>query len=520
MLRKLGKKITNNFGLKILAALFAVVLWVVVVNIDDPVKTKMYTTSVQPANEAYITEQGKYYEWLEGKNTISFNVSATRSVLEKLSSSDFSAIADMEKIEYAEEGGTCRVPITITATKSSSDVTISSKQLYLEVVLEDLGTCQKAIMANTRGNVADGCALGELKIVGSNVLKISGPYSIVSQIDTAQATINVDGMSEDVTDSVVPVLYDEKGNVIDTTKLRLSLNTVTISAQILNTKDVALEFSTAGTVAEGYMQTGIEHNLDTVRIKGEAATLNPINKITIPAEVLDVTDISEDLVTTVDISSYLPAGTSLVLNSDAKVEVTVKVEPIITKQYEVPVANLAVENLRDGYTLEYDVDTVSVEIGGIESTMAELKAKDITGTVNMGNLGAGEHQLEVNFALDGEKCWVSIPVKVPVTITRNEGNTGNDNEEDETDGEADEVERPVTEDTGTGGSGTGSGMGTGGSGTGSSGAGSDTGTGNNGTDTTDGSDKTGGTDTTPTMNTTGTTTPESSEKSVDSEKTE
>ena len=43
MLRKLTKRITNNFGLKILAAVFAIILWMVVVNIEDPEKTKGFT---------------------------------------------------------------------------------------------------------------------------------------------------------------------------------------------------------------------------------------------------------------------------------------------------------------------------------------------------------------------------------------------------------------------------------------------------------------------------------------------
>ena len=114
----------------------------------------------------------------------------------------------------------------------------------------------------------DGCALGTVQIVGSNLLKVSGPASIVSQIDTAVATINVEGMSTDVTDSVVPVLYDADGNVIDTTKLTLSLSTVNISAQILNTKDVPLEFEAKGEPADGYVLTGVESSLDNVRIKG------------------------------------------------------------------------------------------------------------------------------------------------------------------------------------------------------------------------------------------------------------
>ena len=43
MLKNLAKKLTNNLGLKVLAVLFAIALWIVVVNIDDPVKPAQYT---------------------------------------------------------------------------------------------------------------------------------------------------------------------------------------------------------------------------------------------------------------------------------------------------------------------------------------------------------------------------------------------------------------------------------------------------------------------------------------------
>lgn len=348
MLKRLGKTITNNFSLKILAVILAVVLWVVVINIDDPTTSKTYTTNVVAENTDYITSQNKYYEPLDSSNVVSFRVSAARSVHDELSNADFSATADMENIEYDEGSGIYRVPVTITAKRYSNKVSVVSKQLYLEVALEDRGTCQKAITAATKGTVMDGCALGTVQIVGSNLLKVSGPASIVSQIDTAVATINVEGMSTDVTDSVVPVLYDADGNVIDTTKLTLSLSTVNISAQILNTKDVPLEFEAKGEPADGYVLTGVESSLDNVRIKGEAATLNTVSKITIPQEVLDISGITEDLTTTVDISSYLPSQTALVLNSDAKVEVTAKVEPVVKATYEVPVANFTIQNVRDG----------------------------------------------------------------------------------------------------------------------------------------------------------------------------
>lgn len=433
MLKKLGKKIANNFGLKILAGIFAIALWIVVVNIDEPTVTKPYTTSITIENADYITDQDKYFEALEGKNTVTFNVTAKRNVHDKLSNSDFTATANMEKIEYNEKSGIWRVPVSISTSKyGSSDLEISSKQLYMEVMLEDLGKVQKAIVAETKGTVADGCALGSVEIVGSNLMKIQGPSSIVSQIDTVKATINVEGMSTDLTDSVVPVLYDADGNVIDTTKLKLNISTVTIAAQILNTKDVALEFKTTGSPADGYMVTGIEYEPQSVRIKGEAATLNPVNKISIPEEVLDVAGATGNIETTVNIASYLPSGISLVLNSDGQINVTVKIEQIVTKTFEVPVTNLTMENVRDGYAAEFVEDAFRVDITGAKSAIDELQARDILGVVDAEGVGRGEHAMNVTLQLDEERYQVTALDKIPVVIAEK---TTSDRVEESTDDE-------------------------------------------------------------------------------------
>ena len=428
MLKKLIKKITHNFGLKLLAAVFAVILWIVVVNIDDPMVPRSYTTSITPINEDYITAQNKYYEPLDSNNTVTFTVSAKRSVHDELSNSDFSAVADMEKIEYNQDDGSYRVPVTITPTRYSSSVEVSARQFYYDVALEDLGTCQKVISASTKGTVADGCALGEIEIVGSNLLKISGPYSVVSQVDTAVATINVDGMSTDVTDSVVPVLYDSDGNVINTAKLTLSINTVAVKAQILNTKDIPLEFSTKGSVADGYMITDVSYDPDTVRIKGEAAVLNEISKVTIPSEVLDVTDATENVETTVDITSYLPDGAALVLSSDAKVKVTVTAEAIASKSFQVPVSNLNVENLKEGYVVEFTEDTFGVEVYGPKDVIDKLHAKSIYGVADANGLGNGSHKLAISLVSEDEdEYWTEDTPLVSVDITGTAVSTENSN---------------------------------------------------------------------------------------------
>ena len=78
MLNRIIKMITNNFGLKILAVVFACVLWLAVVNIDDPVTTRSFTTTVSVENNDYLTGIGKYYEIVNNSNTITFKVSGDR----------------------------------------------------------------------------------------------------------------------------------------------------------------------------------------------------------------------------------------------------------------------------------------------------------------------------------------------------------------------------------------------------------------------------------------------------------
>ena len=90
-MNRLKSALTHNVGLKIGAFFGAVLLWIIVVNVDDPSQSKTFTTNVQMVNEQILTEQGKYYNIPENGNTVSFRVSAKRSIMERLSASDFTA---------------------------------------------------------------------------------------------------------------------------------------------------------------------------------------------------------------------------------------------------------------------------------------------------------------------------------------------------------------------------------------------------------------------------------------------
>ncbi len=447
MLKKAIKLVTNNFGLKILAVFFALILWLAVVNIDDPEQTKTFTTSVSIENEEAITDLGKYYEIADGGNTVTFKVTAKRSILRALSSTDFRAIADMSRIEELS-----RVPIDITATRYTSSVSFQSKEYYLEVSVEDLQTKQLVINAEYVGTPADGCAVDNVSLREANVIKISGPQSVVSTIASAKATINVEGVASNITDSVVPTLWDEDGNQIDTTKLKLSVQTVDVRAEIKDVKTVGIMAVLTGTPADGYINTSVKFSPSTIEVKGIGATLNTVNTIEIPEGIVNIEGATETVKQTVEISAYLPEGISLVNSEDKKVEVTVTIEPIETRMLELKTKNITVHNVPDGYRIEYANDTVKVYVKGLEENLQQLSPENVNASIDVAGLGEGEYSVAMKLELDEDKYSTNGTQSVKIRVIKRKSsnsqisNTGDDDSSSSLKEERYEPEQDTIED--------------------------------------------------------------------------
>ena len=56
----MAKKLTNNLGLKILAVLIASLLWLIAININDPVGQQTYTVYADIAKTYREISQGDY----------------------------------------------------------------------------------------------------------------------------------------------------------------------------------------------------------------------------------------------------------------------------------------------------------------------------------------------------------------------------------------------------------------------------------------------------------------------------
>ena len=434
---KILKTLTKNLGFKILAVVFAFILGLVVYNTDDPTITVSYTTNVTVENASVVTDMNKCYEVLNGTNTVSFAVTAKRSVLNKLEDTDFTAVADMNRMIVNEDGDKANVPIEIISKRSNSSLKYNEKNKYLEVSLEDLMKRRFIITADTSGKVADGYALGEVTVTNPNVLNVSGPASIVNKIDSVVATIDVDGMSMNLSDNVIPALYDADGQEIDTTKLKLSNTTVTISAKILSVKEIPLVFSTSGVPYGDNRVVEISSKPETIKVKGSSTTLNPLSSLNIPGDVLNVSGASEDITTTIDISEYLPDGVELVNASDATVTVTVRIEAYELKKFNLSTSQINVNGLDSNYDLSFDQSTVAVTVSGLKNDLNKLNTSQLSASIDVTDLGVGTHQVNLDLNLDEDNyAYQTITVTIEIKDKTKDDSENTDDNSSENDSES------------------------------------------------------------------------------------
>lgn len=379
-------KLTHNLGLKILALAFSVGLWFVVNNITDPIGEKsFYNVPVEITNEDKLTDEGKVYEVLEGTDTVNVKVTGKKSVISYINKEDIRAVADLSELTFMNT-----VAIKVSSVKSNSELDFTPSVENMKLSIEDMKQVQKLINTSTLGVPAEGYIVGTVT-PSQNVVRLSGPESLIDQIDHVEATANISGYATDINSSVELKFCDAEGNEIKSSSIKTNISTINIAVTILGTKEVPLNFETRGKPANGYVVSNeISAVPETVKIAGRKSALESVTEIVVADEALDVDGLTEDMTTVINILNDLPNGIQFADSSfNGYVSVTVGIEPLITREFEIPVRNFAVGNVPEGYTAtiqEFEneaIENYKISVSGVETDIKKIKANDVIGVVDM-----------------------------------------------------------------------------------------------------------------------------------------
>lgn len=411
--------LSNNLLLKLLSVLFAVMLWLVVVNIDDPTVSRTITgISVVIQNDEVITGQDQVYEVVSG-DSATIVVKGPRSYVDKMTSDDFIAEAS-----FREMSNVYAVPITVRHrySKYEKSVDITQKTTTMTLKIEKIITRNYEIQIRETEEMGSGYTLGS-RSVRPTTVEVSAPESVINIINKAVVEVNLSKYNESTTVSLPIKFYTKSGTIVNLgTDTKLSTDTADVSLGVYSVKEVPLKFTTVGKPADGYELTDVESDIQTVKIAGD--NLSGIDNINIPGEVIDVDGKNSDVKLSIDIAGYLPDGVILYDSDELTVNVVAKIEQLVTKRFNIKTGDIEIRNLSGDYTVSYpDGDSVAVQIRGLSKSFENFDVDTLAAYIDLANLVEGENIVGLNISLP-DNLNAAVPPTVKVQLTNNQTTAG------------------------------------------------------------------------------------------------
>ena len=398
------EKITNNLLLKILSLIIAFLVWLIVVNADNPIMTESFVVSdVQLLNEAYIDADGKMCMQDEEQDPIRVTIRAERKVLDRISASDIRAVADLQQA-VSLDTDPVMVPITaVCAGIAPEDIQVTPQNLSLHV--EDKDTQEFVVNVTTNNTRPDrGYEVGTL-LSNPEKIKITGPISLINKIDRVNAAIDVSDASEDVTEETEVTVIDKNGEVFsDTDMAYLNVSKVYVTARLWEVRsDVRIRAEYSGTAAEGYEAESITTTPNVITVAGSTSALEELeeqnNTIWIPADAVDISGEKSDYEEKINISDYLPEGLKLTADSSEDLFIRVNILPEGSSVCEVPTKTIIVENAPDTMQVAFDTAMIEVRVKKTSEDLEDLTEKEIQASIDLEDIEEGSHELPVEIRL-------------------------------------------------------------------------------------------------------------------------
>ena len=384
---------TNNLVLKISSLAVAFLVWIIVVNVSNPIVTRNISVPLNVVNANIITDAGKTYS-LMGANSVTVSYEVRSRDQSRISASDFNASIDLGDM-YDITGA---VPIAVEVVNNKDLIigAVASKPSIVRVSIEDLQRKEFTLTTKITGTPSDGFSVGEVKLDKTNVV-VTGPVSVIGQISQIGVEIDVSGLDSNESGRAELKYFDANGNafVISDNRVSKSFDNVGYSLVMLNGRTLALNFDVGGTAAQGYKFTGAESATKSIQVRGQPEVLEGLDSITVPASALSVEGATGDVNLTVDIKNFLPANVTAV--GDTKVNVTLKVEALDKKSLTLTVNDLNIVGAKPGVATNIVPEKITVVVSGLSANLESVTNADLKATLDVSEMNSGSNVGSLKF---------------------------------------------------------------------------------------------------------------------------
>ncbi len=424
MWRKILDKITHNFGYKLISLLIAIVVWYIAVQYSDPQQTKSFTVRVTVENESYI-ENGKQVYYIDDNyKTVTVYATANSSKFKYINENTIIVTADLTQIVDFEKDPVM-VPLSVScAGVSQTDLSLSRQTI--PITIENVASKELPMTVTTKETTpANNYEIGKLTPSVDRII-VDGPESVISQIDSVVAEIDVTGLMLDSELTAKLKFIDKSQNemsedkINDDITIEGDIKTVTVAVELWRKRSgVLFDINYSGEPAEGYQVYNIYTAPDELTVAGDNIALDTLaqngNVIEIPAEKIDISGCSTDQTFEVDFSDVMPENLKVASSMNETVTVYFTIMPVDSREYQVDVDEIVTKNLDSSLTVSYDQTAVAVKVQGVTQNLDSLDESGIILIADFTDMTVGDYTITPSVSLpDGYQLVDSVVLNVHI----------------------------------------------------------------------------------------------------------
>lgn len=349
------EKLKQNTKIKVISLLTALILWMYVMVVVDPQETKVFEgIPVTITNMNELTDND-FVIYPEADLTTSIYITGKLSSLKNVSKEDI--IVSGAIINPKEGNNALYLKADI-----SKGVTYEFKPDTLIISLEKVIQEKRSVDIVVEGKYKDNLDTIDLE---DDSINISGPRSLVQQVQNLQATLMLDSDNSDFSTSLKLIPVDENNKEV---------KGVTIEKQSINAKvtlfvekevPINVVFSDENANVDKY-----NLNKNSVIIKGKKDLVDTITSInTQPININDL-KVGESS----DVNLEVPNG--IVIDDNLKLKIELKEEKELTSTFTYGKDDIEIRNNNIDISTLNIPESVEVKVGYVD-TISDLTKSDI-----------------------------------------------------------------------------------------------------------------------------------------------
>jgi YbbR domain-containing protein len=402
--RIMRKFFASNTAIKILSIIAAVVMWLYVMNEQNP----QITTMIRDVPVKLLNLDDSKFALIQDPSEFKVNVKVKgrRSLVADLKPNDINAEVNMRG--RMEGDNLIRVDVATPPNVEFIDVSPREIMVTLDGIIEE----QMPVVVDVTGTPASGFA-ADKPLTKPQAVVVKGPRSMVNAVKKVSTRIDISDKNSTVV-STLPIRVLD-GQDKEQKNVTFRPDVVEVTVPIVPVSNVQILPNINGNPPEGYIIRDVRIDPPTITVTGSEDILKNLQSVN--TESINIEGRTSTL--SVDAKFILPRGVTVFDEDTQSARVTVEIERLATTTVNTSSNEIEIAEIPLDLKAELEYKEITLTVTGPESIIDKVNKNMVKLNVNIAGLTEGEHSVRITADISRPYRIIQIePADIRVTLQK------------------------------------------------------------------------------------------------------